>query len=159
MYAQLNALTDSVNASNDDQALSVYYQAAIQQKVAEAQTQRAALVAEGIVYGQYKLQLTVADAQIDGDSAVIHASEYTTITLDNAKTDLLAPQVTAYIDEHTFHFQYVDEAWYLTEDQVKMPSNAEVDPQLGPVGAVFNRTDSVSLDCAVKNRTYAYGNH
>lgn len=132
LNAELKVLTNSGDARYDDQALSVYYQTAIQQKVAEASAQHIALLADGIIYGQYKLQLTVTDGQVEGDSAVLHASEYTAIELDNAKTDPLAPQTTEYIDVHTFRFQQTNAVWYLIEDQVQMPLNAEFEPQLGP---------------------------
>lgn len=141
LQAQLDVLTNSVNAS-DTQELAIYYQTAIQQKTGEAKLRRAALVADGIIYGKYILQFSVIDAQIADDSAIFHATEYTAIELENAKTDPLAPQATEYVDEHTFRFQYTDGGWYLTDDQVRMPPNAEIDPQLGPVTDPPSSTES-----------------
>jgi hypothetical protein len=132
LYAQLDVLTNAVTASAT-QELAAHYQAAIQEKIAEATIRRAALLADGIIYGKYNLQVTILGLQVDENTAILHATEYTAIELENAKTDQLAPQTTEYVDEHTFHFQYTDGDWYLNADQVRMPLNTEIDPQLGPV--------------------------
>ncbi|MBX3012403.1 MAG: hypothetical protein KF832_12890 [Caldilineaceae bacterium] len=141
LQAQLDVLTNSVNASGT-QELAIYYQAAIQQKITEANNRRAALLADGIIYGKYNLQFSTGDIQIDDNAAILQAIEYTAIELENAKTDPLSPQTTEYIDEHTFYFQSIEGDWYLAEDQVRMPPNAEIDPQLGPITDPPSSTES-----------------
>ncbi len=133
LNAQLDVLTNSVSASANVQQYAVFYQAAIQQQVAEATTRRVALLADGIIYGTYNLQVTVTDLQIDGDVVLLFAQEYTAIKLDNSEIDALAPETTEYIDDHTFRFQLLDGNWFLVEDSVRMPPNLPIDPTLGPV--------------------------
>jgi len=120
LTTELNVLTGSVTAS-DTHELSAYYESAIQQQIAQATTRRSALLADEIIYGNYNLQLTVTEVQVDGTVAVVYASEYTAISIENAKIDPLYPATTEYIDEHTFRFEFMDGAWFLIEDQVRMP--------------------------------------
>ncbi len=133
LKAQLDVLTNSVSASADVQQYAVFYQSAIQRQVVEATTRRVALLADGIIYGAYNLQVTVTDLQTDGDVVLLFAQEYTAIKLDNSEIDALAPETTEYIDDHTFRFQLIYENWFLVEDSVRMPPNLPIDPALGPV--------------------------
>jgi hypothetical protein len=83
LYAQLDVLTNAVTASAT-QELAAHYQAAIQEKIAEATIRRAALLADGIIYGKYNLQVTILGLQVDENTAILHATEYTAIELENA---------------------------------------------------------------------------
>ncbi|MCX6045313.1 MAG: hypothetical protein NT075_09375 [Chloroflexi bacterium] len=113
--AQLDTLTATVKASSVDSGL---YIDAVQKQIVDAANRRSFLTDTGVFYNGYDFELLNSTLEISGETAILNATEHTSLIISTSNQDPLAPTTTEYFNKHLFTFSLHNGDWVLVSDQL-----------------------------------------
>jgi hypothetical protein len=107
-----------VNRSLSRRPLASLHRNGIAQRLENSLRRNKALTAQKIGYKSHKTQVTVNDVKIEGDKAVMTATEYVILALEPVPD---GPDQTEYVQDHVMEFVKEGNQWRLVSDSVPPP--------------------------------------